>query len=295
MTKKSTVQRKRVAAINDLSGVGKCSLTVAIPILSALGVEACPVTTAVLTSQTGYGSFYMHDFTGRIKNYIAEWKKHDICFNAIYSGFVSGEAQIEEIKEFIQAFKEKETFVLVDPVMGDSGKIYATYTKAVCEKMVELITLADVVTPNLTEACIITEQDYSELIEGNNASDYLERVCKIAEKVSDKGPKTVVITGVLHTDKNGEKYIHNVCYNKKTNQHIIKKAMFSEVSYPGTGDIFASILCGCLVNGALIESAVTLATEFLEKSVNYSATVGGDVRNGIFFERFLKLLTDHAK
>ena len=143
---------KRIALINDLSGFGKCSLTAAIPVISVLGIQACPLPTAVLSSQTGFDSFYCDDYTDRMNFFTDEWKNMQVSFDGIYSGYLAGPSQIEKVLYFLEQFKGKENIYLADPVMGDNGKHIRIFSKELLAGMKELTLRADVITPNLKDA-----------------------------------------------------------------------------------------------------------------------------------------------
>ena len=153
---------KKIAVINDLSGFGRCSLTAAISVHSAMGVQACPLPTAILTAQTGYPSYYCDDYTDKMEHYRTEWKKMGQHFDGIYTGFVAGEAQIRQIFNFIDTFDSPDTFLLVDPVMGDNGRTYSIFTPPLLSQMRRLAMRADIITPNLTEFCLLAEADYND-------------------------------------------------------------------------------------------------------------------------------------
>lgn len=146
---------KKVAVLNDLSGLGKCSLTAAIPVLSVMGVQACPLPTAVLSAQTGFSSYYYDDYTRHIEEIIREWKKMDFCPDGIYTGFLAGDIQAERVLDFVKEFQQKDTKVLVDPVLGDNGEEYPMYTESLCGRMRCLAKRASLITPNLTEALLL--------------------------------------------------------------------------------------------------------------------------------------------
>ena len=153
-------RQKKIAVINDISGFGKCSVTAALPIISAMGVQCCPLPTAILSNHTEYPSYSFFDYTEHMENYMKEWKKLDLRFSGICTGFLGSERQIEIVEEFLSMFQEKETKVIVDPIMGDAGKTYETYTDELCERMHRLVEHADIITPNVTEACILTNTAY---------------------------------------------------------------------------------------------------------------------------------------
>ena len=162
---------KKVATINDLSGIGRCSLTAAIPILSTLGVQCCPFPTAILSSQTEFDKFSFLDITNEMNNYKNVWKELNINFDCIYSGFLGSEKQIDIVLDFV--LDNKDSLIVIDPVMGDNGILYDTFTENMCNKMKELVSIASIVTPNLTEACILTGEEYknSKLKSGGRLSD----------------------------------------------------------------------------------------------------------------------------
>lgn len=171
---------KKAAVIHDLSGFGKCSLTAAIPVLSALGVQCCPVATAVLTGQTGYPCYHCTDLTAMLPDYIDAWGKNNAHFDAIYSGFLTGAEQISQVLDFIRQFREEHTLLLVDPVMGDDGNAYPFFTPGLLNGMKELTLKADVITPNLTEACLLADIPENALLHCRTNTDLL----KLAEDVA---------------------------------------------------------------------------------------------------------------
>ena len=280
---------KRVATINDLSGLGKCSLTVALPVLSVLGVQACPLPTAVLTAQTGFSDFYLDDFTEKIHHYITHWNTLGVQFDGIYTGFLANEAQVAEILEFIRYFRKPNTLLLVDPVMGDHGKIYSTYTPALCARMAHLVSLANAITPNLTEACILANVDYAELISHQQDADYLERIASLGYNLTELGPKTVVITGI-HVTEEDYNYIYNAVV--ENSQVSFAKSRTYGGGYSGTGDIYASILCGYLLQGRSAAAAAQKAASFIEAALKETYEAGIDRNEGILFEPYLHMLLE---
>ena len=264
---------KKVAAINDLSGVGRCSLTVAIPILSALKVQCCPFPTAILSSQTDYPEFTFLDFTNEMNSYKDVWNKLKIDFDCIYSGFLGSIEQIEIVSNFI---KENPTsLVVVDPVMGDNGVLYSTFTKEMCNKIKELVKYSALITPNLTEACILTNREYHQNYSRDDIID-------IAKDLSNIGPENVVITGIIENNN-----ILNLAYNKSNDIAHFTAVKYNNHSYSGTGDIFASIVCGLLVNNYDLNLAVKTATDFIYKTINYTSQFNTDRNDGVMFEMFL--------
>ncbi|MBQ3133141.1 MAG: pyridoxamine kinase [Clostridia bacterium] len=272
---------KRVALINDLSGLGRCSLTAALPVLSVMGVQPCAMPTAVLTNQTGYPSFTIQNYTPCVADYVADWKKAGMTFDAISTGFLTSEQQVEDIHCFLKAFRRPESFLLVDPIMGDDGDRYPSYSEALCARITELAMQADVVTPNLTEACLLTGANYREVIQ---APSLLQRAAELGQDLRQKGIGTVVITGIKQND-----HLTNLVIDA-TGVHEISSPCVGG-SYSGTGDLLASVLCGGLLTGATATEAVELATRFIVAALNDTVAAGSDRNDGVLFEQHLSLLT----
>ena len=269
---------KKVAAINDLSGLGRCSLTVAIPILSALKVQCCPFPTAILSSQTGYPEFTFLDFTDEMVKYSNVWKNLGANFDCIYSGFLGSKDQVEIVTSFIK--KNPDSFIVVDPVMGDNGVMYPIFNEDMRNKIKDLVRVSNLTTPNLTEACFLTDRDYTK-------KDFNhEELINIAMDVSKLGPNKVVITGII---KDGN--ILNLSYDKINNESFFTTVKYNNCSYSGTGDIFTSIICGMLTNGHDLKYAVKTATDFIFKTINYTHQFNTDRNDGVMFEKFLGDLT----
>ena len=272
---------KRVALINDLSGLGGCSLTASISVLSALGVEACPLPTAVLSNQTEFESFYMLDMTDKMELFAEQWKKLDISFDAILVGFLADVNQAETVKKFIEQFKKDNTLLLIDPVMGGDGACYKTLTADLCEKIRNLSFEADIITPNLTEAEILLGKDIELNVTLGEARSFAEELLK-------KGPSKVIITDVVIGDKiyniigeNGE--IFEICA-----QRIGK-------SYSGTGDLLASVITAGVLNGFSVKNSVVAAAKFIEKAVEEAFNNKTDRNFGIPFQKYLPLLWEQFK
>lgn len=168
--------QKKIAVINDFSGFGRCSIAVALPILSVMKVQCCPLPTSIFSNHTGFPSYFFEDYTSRMVPYMQEWKKLDLHFNGICSGFLGSKEQIEIVKKFFKEFKTEETQIIVDPVMGDYGKPYPTYTEEMCGEMKKLVEFADILTPNVTEACVLTDTPYKEKWK-------IEEIQEMAEKI----------------------------------------------------------------------------------------------------------------
>lgn len=271
-------QLKKVAAINDLSGASRCSLTVAIPVLACMGIQCCALPTAVLSNHTGYADFYFDDYTRHMRPYLQKWASMGLMFDYIYTGFLGSGEQIDIALECIRQFRTADTHVLVDPVMGDDGQRYATYTPQMCEQMRRLVGEADVATPNVTEACLLADVPYT----GETLRE--EQVLALAREIAALGVKNVVITGVKQDGK--------VCnYVYAAGRLDCCCAAMAPVYYSGTGDLFASIVCGCLTQGKDLFFAVQTATQFIAKAAALSCAMGIPPLEGVCFEQILKELT----
>ena len=272
----------RVAAIHDMSGFGRCSLTVAIPVLSAMGLQCCPLPTAFLSTHTGgFEGFSFLDMTDEMPRVADHWKTMDIDFKCIYSGFLGSERQIEIVSEFIRDFRQKDTLVVVDPVMGDHGAVYQTYTPAMCEGMVHLAEQADVIVPNLTEAALLLGIPYEELPTG-------EAGCReIVERLSLNGRRSVVLTGASAApDLTGA-----MCFDAKSGQTESIQVSRVPREFYGTGDVFASVLAGALVKGTDLPEATRQAVDFVRACAERTAEQNLPIREGVDFEPLLGLLT----
>jgi pyridoxine kinase len=269
-------KQAKVAAIHDLSGFGRCSLTVILPILSAMGIQACPVPTAVLSTHTGgFGEVAMQDLTGFMPAALQKYKELNISFDAVYSGFLASEAQIDHCLDFFRSYPV--ALKVVDPVMGDHGRVYSTYTPELCRRMGELADKADIITPNVTEAAILLGEEYSETLERETAEQWLKRLLERAP--------AAVMTGV-HLEK-GE--IVNICADKQGIKLI--KCDYVPQNYPGTGDLFAAVLTGGLLRGEELQEAANRATIFTQTAVRATFEQGTEPRNGVAFEEFLHMLS----
>lgn len=277
---------KKAAVINDLSGFGKCSLTAAIPVLSALGVQCCPLATAVLTGQTGYPYFHCTDLTDMMPQYIDAWTQNNAHFDAIYSGYMTGRKQIEHLLDLITQFRCDDTLLLVDPVMGDDGHVYGIYSDDLLDGMKELSRKADVITPNLTEACLLSGIDIAKAMNYHDAESFLSFASETAEKLRElaERPQDVVITGVK-CRKEETPFIYNIAVTER-GVHTSRSHLFNR-SFSGTGDLFASVLCGCRVNGMTTEDSIDLAGRFLYHSIADTMNDNIPPNDGINFEKYL--------
>lgn len=269
---------KRVAAIHDISGVGRCSLTVIIPVLSTMGVQVCPVPTAVLSAHTGYGEFVMRDLTDFIPAALENYKRMGTEFDCIYSGFLASTEQIDHCLEFFSSYPS--ALKVVDPVMGDNGENYKTYTPELCRRMSELAAVADIITPNLTEAAILLGERFPEgTVDHSVMRSWLVRL-------SQQGPRIVVITSVPVAGCG----ICSIGYDRERNSFWKVSGEYVPISYSGSGDMFTSILIGGLLGGDSLPIAMNRAAAFTQSAVKTTYSYGTPWTEGIMFEPLLHRL-----
>ncbi len=278
-------KQKKAAIINDISGYGRCAVTVALPIISKLKVQCCPVPTSIFSNHTGFPTWFFDDYTERMQPYIDQWKQLGLTFDGIQTGFLGSRRQIEIVAGFIRDFRREGTVVVVDPIMGDNGKCYATYTEEMCREMGRLVTFADIITPNVTEACILTDTSYHE------GKWKMEEIRELACALSGMGPKKVVITGIVQ----GE-YIANYCYERTSGSgtdaqagHLLRTVKVG-TQRCGTGDIFAAIVTADAVNGVPFDRSVKKASNFIKRCILKSMEMEIPLTDGVCFEEILDTL-----
>lgn len=271
-------RQKRIAAIHDISGIGKCSLTAAIPVISAAGIETAVMPTAVLSTHTGdMKGFTYRDLTEDLVAFYGHWKSLGVEFDGIYSGFLGSVKQVDIVCDFIDEFKTDKTVILVDPAMADSGLMYTTFNKEFAKEMKKLCKKADIIVPNITEAVFLLGEEYRE---PPYSEDYIN---SLLIRLSELGPSKVVLTGV-HTD---EDKISCFAYDKKTDEYYRCDSERYSGTYYGTGDIFASALLGAYMNGKDIFQSTEIALEFTCEAVKCTFEAGTDTRLGVNFEQGL--------
>lgn len=268
-------RQKRIALVNDLTGFGRCSVAVALPIISALKVQCCFLPTAILSNHTGFDNFFFEDYTPKMREYIENWEKIKLNFDGICTGFLGSSEQIDIVMEFLDKFKKENTLAIIDPVMGDYGKLYCTYTDEMCSKMQHLVEYADVLTPNLTELCRLLDIDYPDV---PPTHEVLYSLCK---KLSLKGPLKIVVTGLQR-----DGYIENFIFETNKPYKIVKVKKIG-VDRSGTGDVFTSILSASLVKNEDFASSVEKAANFISKTLTYTTKINLPNNYGICFEEFL--------
>lgn len=268
----------KVAAINDMSGFGKCSLMADISVLSSMGIEVCPVPTAIFTAQTGFPSYHMRDMTDDIPFFISEWKKMEENFDGILTGYMLNEREADHVIEFVKSFYKEDNVLLVDPVMGDGGRGYSNFSKAFLEKIKVLAAMADILTPNLTELCFLAGGEVREIIEEKDEERLISKAIEMADRIEKKDHAAVVVTGLVMQGEVGNLVIKN------GNAELLKSKS-NEKSYSGTGDLFAASLFGNILKGKTIVQSVSLSAEFIRKAI---AVTGSRSRNyGVDYELVL--------
>ena len=271
------MRQTRLALINDITGFGRCSITIELPILSALKIQVCPLPTAILSVHTGFDNYFLDDYTDRMSVYIDSWHKNNLHFDAVATGFLGSIDQIEIVKSFVE---HSGSQIMIDPVMGDHGKIYASYTKEMCVEMRRLLTAADLVTPNLTEACELLGIAYPD---GGVISD--SKLATIAGNIAmQTRGRRVVITGVTLDSSDGTS-ISNFVYDRgRVNLVTVKRL---GIDRSGTGDAFFAVLAGALLNGETLVDSARKAADFVSKCIEYAEKLELPWNHGLPFEEFL--------
>lgn len=276
---------KRVLAIHDLCSFGRCSLTAAIPVISAMGSQVCPFPTALFSNNFTYGDFTFSDFSSKMAGFMDKWEKLGFTYDCIYSGFLADVNQIAIVKEAVARFargEQKNALVVVDPAMGDDGKLYPTLNADFVVNMRSLVQQADLITPNYTEACLLLDLAYETSIPENDA---LEALCR---KLATRDNQKVVITSVPAADNQ----IKVACFDASSGefaQHSTERIPFATC---GTGDLFTSVLTGAMLQGKSLSDAVLAAMRFVSLAIQYTYDSGSDYREGVQVEPCLKHLFD---
>lgn len=293
----------RLAMINDIAGFGRCSTTVSLPVISVMKVQVCPVPTSVLSNHLGFPLCHFDDYTSHMRDYLHAWKELGLSFDGLYCGFLGNEEQINIVKEFVEMFRPP--MFLLDPVMGDHGKAYSSITEAHIRKMRELLPLADIITPNITEACLLTDTPWKEgtwtMKELSGLCQKLTELCQTDSdlSLSESSPDTansvtvtsrtvcgrtsIVITGI----RQGNSLV-NFLWDDGV--YTTVATPIAGASRPGTGDIFASILAADAVRGETLLSSVQKAANFVGLCIAGSEKAGTPVQEGVVFEKYLSAL-----
>ncbi len=275
---------KRLVTIQDISCVGKCSLTVALPIISAMGVETAVIPTAVLSTHTMFKEFTFRDLSSDIPEIAKHWKKENIDFDAIYTGYLGSIEQIEMLKEFFTQFKTDNNFIFIDPVMGDNGKLYTGFNQKFALEMKELCKKADIVVPNLTEASYMLEREYKEKYSE-------EEIKEILIELSSLGPKYAILTGVSFKDNE----LGVMSYNKETKKFFSYFREKIPVKYHGTGDVFSSTLVGAILNNNTVEESLKIAVDYVWETILDTYNEKKEDAYGVNFEYKIPYLIERIK
>ncbi len=267
-------RQKKIAVINDFSGFGRCSIAASLPIISAMKIQCCPLPTSIFSNHTGFDSFFYTDYTEHMDAYIDEWVKLGLHFHGILTGFLGSPEQIRIVKRFLELFKKDDNITVIDPVMGDYGKLYPTYSPLLARQMRDLVPYADILTPNLTEACILTETEYSP----DMGEEELTELC---EKLSAMGPQKIVISGLERGDD-----LENFIFERGKQPKTIRVHKVGPCR-SGTGDVFSSIIAADAVNGVDFVDSVEHASAFIAKVLRRTIELDLPKTDGICFEEFL--------
>lgn len=274
----------RVASIHDISCFGRCAQTVIIPTLSVLGVQTVPVPTALLSTHTGgFDGFSFLDLTDQMQEISNHFDEMNITFDGVYSGFLANEYQAEFVLDFAKKCKEKNKLCkfLADPVMGDDGEMYKTYTKKMCDMTREIVKDADIITPNLTEAYILSGMPYKDSPDEKEQRKLIEELKKITNA-------DIVITGIVHKDK--DKVCISSVFSDKNAPFARYDCPYVDRNYPGTGDVFASIVLAGEICGESFEKSIEKASEFIRCASEYTKACDTPVREGLCLEGVLHKL-----
>lgn len=277
---------KEIAVFNDLSGYGKCSLSVALPILSVLGCTCHAIPTAVLTGQGGYAHFHCQEMTEMLPQYASNWKKNNAKLDSIYTGYMTSPEQIDIVSSFIDTFSQDNPFLLVDPVMGDHGRVYRIFSENLLKKMKTLVKRANMITPNLTEACLLAGVDFETFTSITDNEELLSKVSQLALQLQNTSntKQDVIITGV-RLKQISSQYIYIVA--AINGQIEIYKSYLFDKSFSGTGDIFSSAMCGLKMKGYSTKESIKIAGDFLYHSIADTMNENSSGNDGILFESHL--------
>lgn len=273
-------RQKRIALINDITGFGRCSIAVMAPIISAMKIQTVVVPTAILSTHTQFPIYYFDDYTDKMNDYIQTYKDLKLQFDGIATGFLGSKEQVDIVIDFINHFKNENAFILVDPVMGDYGKLYATYNKELANKMKELVQYADLLTPNLTELVTLLDQEYPDHFPSN------EELFNMCHELSLKGPRKIVVTGLVMDSK----HIMNFIYEDDTYRTLIVDRIGGDRS--GTGDAIAAIIAGSQLNNYNFYDSVKKAADFTTKCIKKCEERDLPSYYGLCFEDYLCELGD---
>lgn len=282
----------RLAMINSFAGFGRCSTTIALPVVSVMKVQGCPVPTSVLSNHLAFPACYFDDYTSHMREYLKVWEKLQVTFDGLYCGFLGSVEQIDIVKRFLESpvmrGEQVKPLFLLDPVMGDHGRTYSSITEAHCKALKELAALADILTPNITEACLLTDTPYKE---GNWRDEELADICRKLTALNasaghgDKNPLRIVITGLQEENR-----ILNYIWENDQNTSYYTKIAGSP--HHGTGDLFASILAADALHEVPFARSVQKASEFVALCIKGTEEAGTPEQDGVLFEKYLYRLCE---
>ena len=274
---------KKVMTIHDMSCYGRASLTSIIPIISTMGIQVCPLPTAVLSTHTGgYGKPMIEDLSDFMWGAKSHWKKLELEFEAIYTGYLANVAQVKIVSSIISEFKKEGQLIVIDPVMGDEGAFYCSFGDEMVEAMRSFIKNATIITPNITELALLLNESYEDRFD-------FDKVDNWTKSVSELGIENIIVTSA--PSRKGEKFIDTIVYSKvsgKLSRISVEKV---NMYYPGTGDAFTSVVIGKILNGETIENSSIFASEFVSKAIKISNSYDYDYKEGILLEKVLGMLT----
>lgn len=270
---------KRIASIQDISCLGRCSLTVALPVISAMGVECAIVPTAVLSTHTMFQGFTCKDLSDQIRPIAEHWEKEGFQFDAIYTGYLASAEQIADVLDFFERFRSKDNLIFVDPAMADNGKLYPAFDSNFPSEMAKVCAAADIVVPNLTEACLLTDTPYQTAYDEDYVKALLHKLCAL-------GAKKAVLTGVSFTPEK----LGIMSYDSETNEYFRYFSQHLPTSYHGTGDLFASTCIGAMMGGHSLNDALQIAVDYTVECIRITAEAGLEHYYGVEFERAVPFL-----
>lgn len=270
----------KIAAVHDLSGYGRCSLSVVMPVLSSMGMQVCPMPTAVLSTHTGgFDGYTFVDLTDTMTAYYKHWRSLNIRFDCIYSGFLGSSKQVDIISDMIDAFAHTKPLVVVDPAFADDGALYSTFDMEFVPHMKRLVAKAHTITPNITEAAFLLERDLPKTLTNEEAREWLRALAAM-------GPETVIITSAPLKDCKSSV----IAYEKAKDAYYQLACEYIPAEYPGTGDTFASVLTGALLQKNDVSMAITRAVSFVSDCIRATFDAGCTPRDGVLLEKYLHTL-----
>ncbi len=278
--------QKKLLAINDISCVGRCSLTVALPIISSVGVECSILPTAILSTHTGgFTGYTFLDFTEEMKKVSNHWLQLNRKYDAIYTGFLGSTEQVAVVNDIVCKFKENN-IIIVDPAMADNGKLYPIFNEEFPQEMKKLCLNGDIIVPNITEACLLTGYEYKQ---NNHTEEYIN---VLLDALSKNGMKDIVLTGVSMTNNK----IGAVCYSHQTKEKYYYDQDIIPGYFHGTGDVFASVLSSCIMKNKSLQESTKIAVDITVASIKETLKYKDiDVKYGVCFEEVIPLLIEQVK